>query len=285
MSALSLGPLTIPIHYALLLLALVTALVVGRISARGRNVPISDTLFTLALAGILAARAVFVLRYWGQYASNPVSIIDIRDGGFDAIGGLLGMAAYASFVFHRRPSMRRPLGLAVPAGLLVWVVAGGILSLMQSGPMTRPEMPLARLAGDTTTLDELAAVKPDAPMVVNLWASWCPPCRTEMPMLVAAQQARPGVVFVFANQGEAPGTIRHFLQSEALAPHNVLVDSGQRLARAANAQAFPTTLFFAADGRLVDRHMGLLSRATLARALNRIDDTPMTTRPTAQETP
>ncbi|NNC22998.1 TlpA family protein disulfide reductase [Salinisphaera sp. USBA-960] len=273
MSAISIGPIAMPVGRALLLIALGVALIVGRLSARRRDVPIVDKLIVLALVAIVAARVTFVLRYWGHYVSSPLSIIDIRDGGFESFGGLIAMAVYASVVAYRWPAMRRPLAISLLAGGLVWGGASGGLHLLQPNQMTRPDMPLVRLDGGATTLDELAAEAPGAPMVVNFWASWCPPCRAEMPMLTAAQKARSGVSFVFVNQGEPRDKIRNFLKTEAISPHNMLIDDDQELARAANVQAFPTTLFFAADGHLVDRHMGLLSRATLARALNRIDNT------------
>src|SRR5690606_40886240 len=41
------------------------------------------------------------------------------------------------------------------------------------------------------------------PTVVNLWATWCPPCRREMPVLRDAQQRYPDIAFIFANQGES----------------------------------------------------------------------------------
>lgn len=281
MSALSLGPFTIATEHAVMILALIAAIIVGRIATRGRDEPIIDTLLSLTLAGVVAARAVFVLRYWGQYSASPVSIIDIRDGGFDAVGGLLGMAIYASTIVWRRPSLRRPLAAAIFTGVLVWGAGNGVLQWLGSPQASRPDVDLQTLSGRRVTLDELAQNQPGQPMVVNLWASWCPPCRAEMPMLTKAQRARPDVIFVFANQGESPATIRGFLRRESIDPEHVLVDPGQRLARATDAQAFPTTLFFDGDGRLVERHMGLLSRATLADSLDRLSSSNHTSKDTA----
>lgn len=149
----------------------------------------------------------------------------------------------------------------------MWGATGGALSLMQSTRPMRPDVKLVTLDGHSITLYAIAARHPHQPMVVNLWASWCPPCRAEMPMLAAAQAHDPNVTFVFANQGESASAARQFLSSESLTLNNVLLDSGRRLARSVGTQAYPTTLFYNAAGRLVDRHMGMLSRATLTQAI------------------
>lgn len=86
-------------------------------------------------------------------------------------------------------------------------------------------------------------------------------------MLSTAQQHHTDVTFAFVNQGESADTIRHFLRSESLSMNNVLLDPNQQLAHKMDAYAFPTTLFFDAQGRLVRRHTGLLSQATLKHAL------------------
>lgn len=282
---ISLGPLAISLDQLWLLLALIAALIAGRLASRGGQPKPTDTLFSLVLVGLVVARVVFVLRYWPEYADHPLGVIDIRDGGFDAVGGLLGMAFYASLKVLRQPALRqpalrRPLGVAIVAGALVWGATGGVLGLIGSSQPGRPDVALATLDGQSTSLETIAAAHPHQPMVVNLWASWCPPCRAEMPMLAAAQSRNSNVTFVFANQGESAHTAREFLSSESLTMGNVLLDRGRRLARHVGAQAYPTTLFYNAAGRLVDRHMGMLSRATLARALQRIDhDTPDSSQP------
>src|SRR5690606_2345704 len=106
------------------------------------------------------------------------------------------------------------------------------------------------------------------PLVINLWATWCPPCRREMPVLADAQANNPQVTFLFVNQGEGEGEIRRFFERTDLRLRNVLIDSGGRLGQHVGSQALPTTLFYSADGQQVGSHLGELSRASLSRAMD-----------------
>jgi len=271
MLSFNLGPLAISVGQALIIVALLVAIVAGKLSARRRDVPIVDTLFTLLLIGIVTARVVFVARYFSSYGMDPLAWIDIRDGGLDFIGGLVGAGLYAGYVLWRRPAMRRPLGAALFAGALTWGLTGGALTLIENQANSPPATELYTLDGEQTDLAELQQRAGNRPMVVNLWATWCPPCRAEMPVLEQAQNERDDVLFVFANQAEVAPTIQRFLDGMQLDLDHVLRDRGGRIAQQAGSAALPTTLFYDADGRLVDSHLGQLSRATLARGLERFD--------------
>ncbi|WP_206675655.1 TlpA family protein disulfide reductase [Marinobacter daqiaonensis] len=107
-------------------------------------------------------------------------------------------------------------------------------------------------------------------MVVNLWATWCPPCRREMPVLAEAQAGQEGIDFVFVNVGEEPPTIRGFLDSQGLALDNILLDRNNRLGAVTGTHVLPTTLFYNADGLLVYSHTGELSRATLRQGVEKL---------------
>ena len=74
------------------------------------------------------------------------------------------------------------------------------------------------------------------PIVVNLWATWCLPCVCEMPSRHHAQIDRPGVNFVFLNQGEPACTMGAWLQARKLEVRNVLMDgAGKRAPRSSIA--------------------------------------------------
>ena len=71
------------------------------------------------------------------------------------------------------------------------------------------------------------------------------------------------------NQGEDPATIASFLSGQDLRLENVLRDPHSQAMVATGTRGLPTTLYYDAQGRLVDSHMGELSRASLADALQR----------------
>lgn len=110
--------------------------------------------------------------------------------------------------------------------------------------------------------------------MINLWATWCPPCRREMPVLERAQHQRPDVTFLFVNQAESMQSVSTFLATQGLTLDNVLFDASGRLGQAVGSMALPTTLFYRADGRLINSHLGELSQASLARAMEPFDTAP-----------
>lgn len=278
MLSLQIGPLALPTGLVLLFLSLCVAYGAAWWLRKYRQLPDAGPLVSdMLIAGLLAARLAFVLRWHEQYFSSPLaapgSIINIRDGGFLAPAGIAAALAIAAWRC-RRPAMavmRRPLAVSVACGALAWGVLSAGISLAYDKPAALPAVALQTLDGTSTSLAALAGGKP---MVVNLWASWCPPCRREMPVLAAAQQARADIVFVYANQREDAAAAGAFLDRSGATLRNVVLDSGAALGKAAGSSALPTTLFYDAQGRLVDTHLGELSDASLASKLQQIAPSP-----------
>lgn len=270
MLSFNLGPLALPIGALLMILALGVALIVGKVVARRRDVAVGDQLFNLAIVAFVTARIAFVAHYFSSYGFDPLAWIDIRDGGFEVVAGLIVMVFYASYLTARKPALRVPLGAALFAGVLTWGLTGGALSVIENQASRPPDTALYTLDGTTTNLASLQQSEGNRPMVVNLWATWCPPCRAEMPVLEQAQNEHSDILFVFVNQAEETPTIKGFLGQMQLNMDHVLRDRRSEVGRQAGSAALPTTLFYDADGRLVDSHLGQLSKATLARALERL---------------
>jgi len=241
---------------------------VGHLVGRQQQIGIGNSLIDMLWAALLAARLVFIATWFELYRNAPWSMLDIRDGGFTPWAGLVAAAGVALWRGWRRPPLRQPLLWGVTAGLLAWGAMFGVMGALDKASQPGlPTVALTTLAGAPT---QLAALAKGKPMVVNLWASWCPPCRREMPVLAAAQQQETQVTFVFANQGEDSAAALRYLSAGPLNLANVLLDPGTALGRAIGSTALPTTLFYDASGQLVDTHLGELSAASLASKLNRL---------------
>ncbi|MFI5445648.1 prolipoprotein diacylglyceryl transferase family protein [Polaromonas sp. UC242_47] len=268
MLSVNIGPFPLPLNQLFLMVALLVALAVGHLVGRSQKTGgIANSLSDILLIGLLVARLVFVGQWFDSYRQAPLSILDIRDGGFSLWAGVLAALGVAIWQGRRRVAIRKPLILGLAAGALVSGAMSATLHWVKEEPPVLPTVVLTTLAGESVQLAELAAGQP---LVVNLWATWCPPCRREMPVLAAAQQQESGVRFVFANQGEDGATVLRYLASSKLNLSHVVFDPRTALALAVGSRSLPTTLFYDASGRLVDSHLGELSAASLASKLEQL---------------
>lgn len=261
--SIQIGPLALPLSLVLLALAVIIALLVAGRMARKSGLDAEGPVYKILLVGLLVARLAFVYQFSTVYLNAPWTILDIRDGGWNAPAGLIGAWLYAMTLTRRVAALRRPLLSVLALASVVW--GAGMLWLTVSMPDARP-LPEFTAASIDDRQVALPAFK-GKPTVINLWATWCPPCRREMPALEQAQKDHPDVNFVFLNQGESPAKVRQFLDGNRLALHNVLFDPKREVARLFNQSALPTTLFFDADGHLAGIRVGELSQATIAHRL------------------
>jgi thiol-disulfide isomerase/thioredoxin len=168
----------------------------------------------------------------------------------------------------RAAPLRRPLAAASAAGAVCWGVSSMLL-----GVHDRPALPTLALQALDGRPADLHALVQGEPAVINLWASWCAPCRAELPAFAAAQQRERGVRFLFVNQGEDAATVRRFHAAQPFTLDGVWLDRASGLGPAIGSTGLPTTLFVDAQGRVVERHFGMLSAASLASRLRALHAT------------
>lgn len=261
--ALQLGPFTLAWQLIVVLAAVALASMVGHWLARRGGVDVDPQLFRLLIVAVVAARLAFVVLFFDAYRASPLGILDIRDGGWRPLPGLAAAWLYALWVGWRRRAFRVPVWSALGSATLVWVVGSLVLVAVSPSKATLPAISLTGLDGRQVSLRQFEG----KPTVVNLWATWCPPCRREMPVLAQAQERHPEIHFVFLNQGEAAAKVTAFMSAEKLALRNVLLDRQGEASGKFGQRALPTTLFFDASGRLVDTRIGEVSLATLTERL------------------
>lgn len=268
MLSLTLGPLALPLPPLLLGAGLGVALLLLRLLApRAAREALANRLWLALALGLLAARVLYLLRHAEAYAASPWAMLDVRDGGWLPVGGAVAGLAVLLLQAPSERTLRRPLLLAAFAGLAAWQIADGLALRRGAGAQALPAVHLVALplvaAPPGAGAQPLPSLRDGRPLVVNLWASWCGPCRAEMPMLAAAQQRERGVRFLFVNQGETPATVQAWLARERLPLQDVWLDPAAVLGPALGSRALPTTLFVDAQGRRVAAHVGALNEAAL----------------------
>ncbi|WP_332671748.1 TlpA family protein disulfide reductase [Aromatoleum sp.] len=152
------------------------------------------------------------------------------------------------------PPRKRPW---LPKGLVALGLALALIAPLPARsrePASMPAVPLTRLDGTAMRATDWLG----RPLVVNIWATWCPPCRTEMPSLqrLSALIEPSGARVVALSLDTDLNLVREFVLKYGIAlPIGVATTPGSAT-DALGATALPLTLYVAPDGRIVGRHFG-----------------------------
>ncbi len=215
------------------------------------------------IAGLISARLGHVIENAASFATEPWRILAVWQGGFSWPWAAASVIAVSvTLVRTRRTAIGAVLSLAI--ALFAWNFVWQLTNATPSTPM--PEVALENIRGGDTSLTAFTG----KPVVVNLWASWCPPCRREMPMMAEMAAARDDITFLFVNQGERRTTVEGYLNNEKLTLSNVLLDARMDVPRHYATPGLPVTLFIGADGKLRSIHVGEISREALTAAVARL---------------
>ena len=143
------------------------------------------------------------------------------------------------------------------------IIAAAALAL--TGPQVgapAPDFHLTTLEGKPVTLAGLRGKT----VVINEWATWCPPCRQETPDLIVAARklgAKGEVVFLGVDSTEAAPIVRAFVAAKGL-PYAQAIDGDKAFSNAYSVRAYPSTFVISADGVLRARYVGNISQQVLA---------------------
>ncbi len=123
----------------------------------------------------------------------------------------------------------------------------------------RPDLPVIDADGLEAHLEGL-----DRPAVVNVWASWCIPCRSEAPLFTAAEGAYGDrIVFIGIAVEDSQPDAKAFLDEFEMT-YDQYFDRERSVPARYGGFGTPITFFFAPGGELVDTHNGVIDERTLA---------------------
>jgi thiol-disulfide isomerase/thioredoxin len=109
-------------------------------------------------------------------------------------------------------------------------------------------------------------LKPNKNIILNFWATWCPPCRAEMPDLNAFSQNFPESNFIGINNivSEKSGVqgVREFMQSNNYT-FTLVADKASSLTTLFEVSSFPTTIVISPDGDVLAKKVGVISESWL----------------------
>jgi cytochrome c biogenesis protein CcmG, thiol:disulfide interchange protein DsbE len=262
MGALTLGPIVLSLDRAYAGLGFLVLLVGAELLARRGRPELARWAHHAALAAFLGARAGFVMANADYYLGAPAAIAMVWQGGFAPWWGVAA-AALVTILHARRMATVRALAptLGLTALAAWWLPSAVLAPAVGHDALRMPAAALERLVGGRVELAELGQ-----PAIVNVWATWCPPCRRELPVFFDAASAAPDVRILLVNQREHADVVLRYLARAGLPHDGVLLDPDGAVGRALRVVGLPTTFAFDADGRLVDVHVGELSAPAL-RAL------------------
>lgn len=232
-----------------------------------------------AWVGVLGARLGYVIANWSAFRTEPWTGIYVWQPGYLPYVGVMAGTAYAFWRIGRGSQSKRWLHLRVLcSGYAGGAVALGamVAALYAFAPPTLlgrgdqvPDFALVDLDGNIVRLSDLAG----RGLILNFWATWCPPCRREMPLLdeIHAEYGPQGLSVIGIDLDESPDVVSRFLVETGVR-YPVWVDpvplpANQEGTRAIHERfggaGLPITVFVDRSGTVRDVHVGELNRAFL----------------------
>jgi thiol-disulfide isomerase/thioredoxin len=285
--AFSIGPFLIPTRTAgFLLLALFALWTVHRVAIYLKaDVNLCVRIGEQGLwIGIVASRPSFVLLNWSSFSAKPWTILYLWQPGYSFSVGLVAALAYIFYrIYRQEVERRRAVVSSLSAGfaLPVLLFIGMLLTMNRFVDVeiyipgdTVPNDKVTDLYGEPASFADFVGKG----LVVNFWATWCPPCRREMPLLeeVYNKYKSRNITVIGVSVDNSRDAIKNYVESVSVT-YPIWEDSvirsnnlpgGTSLSSMFGVVGFPTTFFIDANGVIQSSYVGELNLAILNKRIS-----------------
>lgn len=269
--AIRLGPLILPIVILPIAAGLaglrLSRAVIAR-SDREAARAVGETTSRALVAGFIGWKLAPLLRYGTDILADPFILLRLPGGAAGMAVAIVIAAAVAASAVVRRRVAWRPLASSALAGTVAVLMAFAVLQALR----TRTDTPVGGIEATFLSGETAPLVNGDGPTVLDFWATWCGPCRAELPVKREFAEDHAGRVTLIAVNLTNTESGRSVIEAYARAHdirYPVVLDRDGSLAARFAVRGTPTTIVLAADGTEIDRWLGPASRSRIRRAAAR----------------
>lgn len=264
MNTINLGFTSFTVWPVVLLIGIIIGAIVTLIMANKHKKGGVSALFLFLISGLVAGRLVFVVQHMDDF-DGIWQMLDFTDGGISYTASLIASLVVFALL-QTQAKQRRSLNYGVLTMLGVYGTFTFLIAVASSHAVL-PNDAFIDANGKTVKIIDVSQQRP---VVVNLWATPCEPCKRELPLLEQAAAKHQNIAFIYLNQAESQERVSRFLQSTNIKHQTVLIDSRGITAENKGIFTFPVTLFFDTQGQLIYSHNGELDAQSLNQGIDAV---------------
>ena len=227
---------------------------------------IESTWLNGGLAYIVGVKVSLLFTHYNGLQQEWIGILyNWGDTINQAIGILSILGYYAWFILKKSTRKSKHISyLFITTSVFAWI-------FFMTGVITKPKPSTVlkdlKIVEELETLSgEQLQLREHQVVILNFWATWCPPCRAEMPDLQEFSVNHPDVNFIAVNNIDSEKKGAEGVSAFMTRNHytfNVLLDAQSQLGNQFGISAFPTTVVVDATGQVLGKKVGVVSKSWL----------------------